>query len=95
MDLGGSFHVGAYDDAGDHNLSIFALDADYNRGPFSFMGEYATAAVDGVAADSRSGYYGQVGFHFVPMNGGAYWEALETLLAESWRREGLYSISAP
>ena len=67
LDLGGSFHVGAYDDAGDHNLSIFALDADYNRGPFSFMGEYATAAVDGVAADSRSGYYGQVGFHFVPM----------------------------
>jgi hypothetical protein len=66
LDLGGSFHVGAYDDAGDHNLSIFAVDASYNRGPFDFMGEFASASVDGVAADSRSGYYAQVGYHFLP-----------------------------
>lgn len=66
LDLGGSFHVGAYDDAGDHNLSIFALDASYNRGPFDFMGEFASAAVDGAAADSRSGYYAKVGYHFLP-----------------------------
>ena len=30
LDVGGSFHVGAYDDAGDHNLSILAADASWN-----------------------------------------------------------------
>lgn len=66
MDLGGSFHVGAYDDAGDHNLSIFALDGAWNRGPIDVRGEFATASVDGAAEDSRSGYYAQVGYHFLP-----------------------------
>ncbi len=66
LDLGGSFHVGAYDDAGDHNLSIFAADLSYNRGPFDFFGEFATASIDGAAADTRSGYYAKVGYHFLP-----------------------------
>lgn len=66
LDVGGSLHVGAYDDAGRNSLSIFALDASWNRGPFDVRGEYATASVDGAAEDSRSGYYGQVGYHLLP-----------------------------
>ena len=66
LDLGGSFHVGAYDDAGEENLSIFAVDASWNRGPFDLRGEYATASIDGADEDSRSGYYAQVAYHFLP-----------------------------
>lgn len=66
LDVGGSFHVGAYDDAGDHTLSILAADATYTTGPLDLRGEFATASVDGAAQDSRSGYYGQVAYHFLP-----------------------------
>ena len=66
LDLGGSFHVGAYDDAGEENLSIFTVDASWNRGPFDLRGEYATASIDGAEQDSRSGYYAQVAYHFLP-----------------------------
>ncbi len=66
LDLGASFHTGAYDDAGDENLTIFALDADYLRGPLDLRGEFATATVDGVPDDNRFGYYGQIGYHFLP-----------------------------
>ncbi len=85
LDLGGSFHVGAYDDSGEDNLSIFAVDASWNRGPLDMRGEYATASIDGargyqqkddtdqqegdespLLGDSRSGYYAQVAYHFLP-----------------------------
>lgn len=66
MEFGGSFHVGAYDDAGDKNLSILALDGSWNRGAIDLRGEYAQANVDGAAEDSRSGYYVQGGYHFLP-----------------------------
>ena len=66
LQLGGSFHMGAYDDAGDHNLGIYALDAHFNRGPLELQAEFATASVDGAVADSRSGYYGQIGYHLFP-----------------------------
>jgi len=66
LQLGGSFHVGAYDDAGDHSLGIYAFDVNYNRGPLELRGEYAQASIDGAAADSRSGYYAQAGYHFLP-----------------------------
>ena len=66
LDLGGSFHVGAYDNAGDHTLSIFAADGSINRGPFEVRGEYATASIDGAVEDTRSGYYAQAGYHFLP-----------------------------
>ncbi len=66
LDVGGSFHVGAYDDAGDHNLSILAADASWNRGPFELRGEFATASIDGAAEDERSGYYAQAANHFLP-----------------------------
>ncbi|MFP6645721.1 MAG: porin [Candidatus Latescibacterota bacterium] len=66
LDLGGSFHVGAYDDSGEDNLSIFAVDASWNRGPLDMRGEYATASIDGADEDSRSGYYAQVAYHFLP-----------------------------
>lgn len=66
LDMGGSFHVGAYDDVGDNTLAIWALDVDYTRGPFHVLGEYATASIDGAAEDAQSGFYGQVGYHFFP-----------------------------
>ncbi|NKB68228.1 MAG: hypothetical protein GKR89_14295 [Candidatus Latescibacteria bacterium] len=66
LDLGGSLHWGAYDDAGDHNLTIFAVDGLYKWGPLDFIGEFARATVDGAEEDSRLGYYGQVGYHFLP-----------------------------
>ena len=47
VQMAGSFHVGAYDDAGDHNLGIYAVDANFNRGPFEVRGEWAMATVDG------------------------------------------------
>jgi hypothetical protein len=66
MEVGGSFHVGAYDDAGNHNLSIFAIDASWNRGAFDLRGEYAAANIDGAVEESRSGSYAQMGYHFLP-----------------------------
>ncbi len=66
LDLGLSGHRGAYDDAGDHTLTILALDADFNRGPLQLKGEYARASVDGAAADQQWGYYAQAAYHFLP-----------------------------
>jgi hypothetical protein len=66
LDIGGSFHAGAYDDAGDESLTILAVDAIYTHGPVDLLGEYATASIDGTADGSQSGLYGQVGYHFLP-----------------------------
>ncbi|MDA0335178.1 MAG: hypothetical protein O2782_08450 [bacterium] len=66
LDLGGSFHVGAYDDAGEQTLSILAIDGAWNRGPVEVRGEYAMASIDGAIEDERSGYYAQAGWHFLP-----------------------------
>ena len=66
LDLGTSFHHGAYDDAGDKNLTILALDGSYNTGPFDVKAEYASASVGEVDNDSRFGYYVQLGYHFLP-----------------------------
>ena len=66
LDVGTSFHHGAYDDAGDKNLTILALDGSYNGGPFDMKTEYASASVGDVDNDSRSGYYVQLGYHFLP-----------------------------
>lgn len=66
LDVGASLHWGAYDDAGENNLSILALDGDFNRGPFELKGEFARASVDGAPADQQWGYYAQAGYHFLP-----------------------------
>ncbi len=49
-DVGVSVHTGAYDDDGDHALTIVALDGEYRRGPVEVIGEYAWAAADIPAA---------------------------------------------
>ncbi len=59
LDIGGSFHIGAYDDAGDETLAIYALDGVVNRGPVDVKGEFATASTDGAVGDSRAGYVAQ------------------------------------
>ena len=66
LEMGTSFHRGAYDDAGDENLTILALDGSYNSGPFDMKAEYASASVGEVDYDSRSGHYVQLGYHFLP-----------------------------
>ncbi len=45
-DVGVSIHSGSYDDAGDHTLTIVALDGEYRRGPVELIGEYAWASAD-------------------------------------------------
>ena len=64
MDLGVSAHTGPYDDAGDETLTIVAIDGSYNRGRFDFNAEFASATVGGADDERRSGYHGQVGYHF-------------------------------
>jgi hypothetical protein len=70
VNLGASLHSGAYDDAGDQNLTIFGLDAKVSRGVFELQGEYARSAADidraiyPLAAESQQGAYGQVNVHF-------------------------------
>jgi hypothetical protein len=67
IDLGASFHTGAYDDTGDNNLTIIGLDTKFTRGIFELQGEYARASADvsdPATAISQQGAYGQVNVHF-------------------------------
>ena len=66
LDLGASVHTGAYDDRGEENLTVFALDGSFTHGPIDMLGEYATASIDGTKEDSQFGFYGLVGYHFLP-----------------------------
>jgi len=43
LELGGSWHVGTYDERDDNLLSIVAGDLAFNRGPFALEGEVALA----------------------------------------------------
>jgi len=67
VDLGLSFHSGAYDQAGDLNLSIIGADGKITRGILEVQGEYARVIADvisPVTADVQQGAYGQVNIHF-------------------------------
>ncbi|MEW6754680.1 MAG: porin [Candidatus Latescibacterota bacterium] len=66
LETGASVHRGAYDDAGEENLTIWALDGSYILGPLEVRGELARATVDGAPAGTRSGYYAQAGYHLLP-----------------------------
>ena len=71
VNFGASVHTGAYDDAGDHNLTIFGLDAKVTRGVWELQGEYGrvSADIDKVtspsAAETQQGAYGQTNIHFL------------------------------
>lgn len=68
VDLGVSGHHGKYDSLGVKSLTILALDADVQRGPFQFIGEGAMVNADvpegGATAESQVGFYAQLGYHF-------------------------------
>lgn len=70
VDIGVSAHSGAYDDNGEHNLTIAALDADWQRGRFQLLGEAALVSADidrtryPNAADRQAGFYAQANVHF-------------------------------
>lgn len=69
--VGLSIHSGKYDDAGNHGLTIGALDAKVTVGAFEFLGEYAQtkAGIDRekypTAAEKQSGFYAQGNFHLL------------------------------
>jgi hypothetical protein len=76
--VGLSIHTGKYDDAGNHTLSIGALDAKATFGSLEIQGEAALAGADidrtkyPTAAENQSGLYAQANYHLlhdVIMNG--------------------------
>lgn len=68
VDIGVSGHHGKYDAMGERRLSIVALDLDVQRGPFQVIGEGAMVNADvpdgSNTAESQSGFYAQLGYHF-------------------------------
>jgi len=52
-EIGVSAHTGKYDDAGEHRLTIAALDARFATGPFEILGEGALARA-GFAAETEA-----------------------------------------
>lgn len=63
-EFGASIHTGSYDDAGEYNLTLAALDAQFSQGPVEVVGEVALAAAEYAVdttltsvdtADARSG----------------------------------------
>jgi hypothetical protein len=70
-ELGLSAHSGAYDDAGDHRLTIAALDAKFTFGPVELQGEWATARADidrdlyPLVAEKQQGLYAQANWHIL------------------------------
>ncbi len=67
VQLGGSFHTGAYDNASDDRASILAADAQLTRGPVQIMGEFARSSIGlerfGYPTQVQHGFYAQAGFH--------------------------------
>ncbi len=69
--VGVSVHSGKYDNAGEHRLTISALDAKWSLGALELQGEAAlvNADVDQVMmptlAEKQSGVYGQVNYHLL------------------------------
>ncbi len=69
VDVGISGHHGKYDDFGEQDLTIGALDWDLQRGPYQFSGEGALVSADvapsaSPTAEAQMGFYAQVGYHF-------------------------------
>lgn len=79
-EVGGSFHLGTWDDASDEWLSVYGLDATFQKGPFELLGEVgradielpdnvkafnAGAAADDVIPEDLFGYYLQANYHFM------------------------------
>lgn len=69
MQLGGSFHTGAYDNTGDDNLTIVAADAELTRGPVQLLAEYAHARIGldrhGFDTQVQHGFYVQGNYHLL------------------------------
>ncbi len=69
--LGLSIHTGKYDDAGEHHLTIGAVDAKWSAGAVELLGEAALvdAGIDRTlyptVAGKQSGLYGQVNYHLL------------------------------
>jgi hypothetical protein len=67
--FGASIHTGKYDDAGEHGLTIAALDAKTTFGAIELQGEMASVSADidrdlyPEMAESQLGAYGQVNWH--------------------------------
>ena len=80
VEVAGSFHHGKWDSAGQHDLTLYALDWSLQRGAWEFIGESAwinieggspspgnTGYVDGYTPPAgMHGYFAQVNYHFLP-----------------------------
>ncbi|MDP6507140.1 MAG: hypothetical protein QF886_26165, partial [Planctomycetota bacterium] len=79
LELGGSFHVGNWDDEDDNTLAIYGFDVTFQHGPFELLAEYGIADVelsDAIKASNTAGtsdipedltgYYVQANYHFMP-----------------------------
>ncbi|MBI2192150.1 MAG: hypothetical protein HYU36_09210 [Planctomycetes bacterium] len=99
-ELGGSFHVGTWDDQSDEWLSVYGLDAMFQKGPFELLGEVGradielpanietfnrTAAADDVIPDDLFGYYVQFNYHFM-------FEALQAWSGRIFREESTFTL---
>ena len=79
VEVAGSFHHGKWDSAGKNNLTLYALDWSFQRGPFEFIGESAWINIEGgnptpvtspalgyVPPAGMHGYFVQGNYHFLP-----------------------------
>jgi hypothetical protein len=70
-EFGVSAHTGPYDDAGDLNLTILALDARFATGAFTILGEGAVGRADYLATPGmkekakNTGFYLEGNYHFL------------------------------
>ncbi len=69
-EIGGSFHAGTWDNAGQNMLYVAALDWGFQWKNVEFLGEYGNATIEGstntATVPSRmDGYYAQVNYHFL------------------------------
>ena len=70
-DLGASFHTGAWDNAGQNELTVLALDWGFQWKSFEFLGEYGNAQIQrdlnthSSVPGRMDGYYLQTNYHFL------------------------------
>ncbi len=70
-EIGFSFHTGNWDNKGQNNLTVYALDWGFQWRSLEFLGEYGNAMIERDPATHASvpgrmdGYYGQVNYHFL------------------------------
>ncbi len=76
IEVAGSVHHGKWDDEGSKDMTIFAIDGLFQRGPFEILGEAGWTRIQGGSSNPdaangtppkrMAGYYVQGNYHFMP-----------------------------